>query len=710
MQIQIPNNKTKTSLSRFFVFPKLIGRAGFLSLVILSSIATIAILPIHVSNDNSLAVTSEPVKSTITLTTVQDSATAILAASADGTLVTSSSEQEASFSVATDNATGYTLGISAIDDEGTLSNGTVDSLDSIATSLTTEAFDTSANNGKWGFRPSRYQDEATNTIIDNTGDGAVYLPSPTTAATTLDVTDSANNEANTYTIGLGARADYTKASGEYTKTLVLVATGNPVGYSISFNPNTTDEIENFPEPITSSTPNLTVALPSTAPSRALYEFDGWCLGTVTTSNFVDTCNGEVFQAGDTISIDQTASNIVNLTAMWSANTVTITKQYRLETASGTWGEYIVEEPEIIVYGSPYTYTKTMSGYRGGSANGSAATATIAEATTDQTLSLDLYRNTYTLSMNYNTTYIASISGAGTYRWGQPVSISAAYTSTGEFLAWSQTAGTTGSFGNTAAASTTFTMPQSNATIYANGQILSMQNLPSGRCPTSGATARDTRDNNQYLVRQLPDGRCWLQDNLRLNLTSVSLESLKGRTNATDQILTYLKNGGGSAPNASTGVRAITSGAGSYNVPNIVNSQINTTTTVFGSGSNKVGVYYNFCAASAGSYCYGSGSGSGSISNDICPSGWRLPTINEYTNLYNKTGTANFRREFSVLWSGNYWSGNGGVHGIGSFMYVWASDYYSTDYRYTINVTSEGNYRIPDNDNRSRAITVRCILK
>ncbi|MBQ8156542.1 hypothetical protein IJ101_02025 [Candidatus Saccharibacteria bacterium] len=710
MQIQIPNQTRKKGLSSYFALAKLISRAGLLATFLLPLVFAATVFPLYTPTDSSLAADGKPVESTITLSTSHDTTTTSMDVDAEGIFVSSAPEDEATFSITTDNYTGYTLGVSADNDDGTLVNESNDSLASIDSSLAADSFNSSENNGKWGFRPSRYQDEATNAIIDNTGDGAVYLPSPTTAATTLDVTDSANNEANTYTIGLGARADYTKASGEYTKTFILVATGNPVGYSISFNPNTTDEIENFPEPITSSTPELTVALPSTAPSRALYEFDGWCLGTVTTSNFVDTCNGEVFQAGDTISIDQTASNIVNLTAMWSANTVTITKQYRLETASGTWGEYIVEEPEIIVYGSPYTYTKTMSGYRGDSANDSAATITIAEATTDQTLSLDLYRNTYTLSMNYNTTYIASISGAGTYRWGVAVPVSATYTSTGEFLAWSQTAGTTGSFGNTAAASTTFTMPQSNATIYANGQILSMQNLPSGRCPTTGATARDTRDNNQYLVRQLPDGRCWLQDNLRLNLTSVSLESLKGRTNATDQILTYLKNGGGSAPNASTGVRAITSGAGSYNVPNIVNSQINTTTTVYGSGSNKVGVYYNFCAASAGSYCYGSGSGSGSISNDICPSGWRLPTINEYTNLYNKTGTSNFRREFSVLWSGNYWSGNGGVHGIGSFMYVWASDYYSTDYRYTINVTNEGNYRIPDNDNRSRAITVRCILK
>ena len=44
---------------------------------------------------------------------------------------------------------------------------------------------------------------------------------------------------------------------------------------------------------------------------------------------------------------------------------------------------------------------------------------------------------------------------------------------------------------------------------------------------------------------------------------------------------------------------------------------------------RYGVYYNFCAASAGSYCYGDGltqgDPSGNATEDICPKGWRLLT-------------------------------------------------------------------------------------
>ena len=56
----------------------------------------------------------------------------------------------------------------------------------------------------------------------------------------------------------------------------------------------------------------------------------------------------------------------------------------------------------------------------------------------------------------------------------------------------------------------------------------------------------------------------------------------------------------------------------------------------GAGSNKVGVYYNYCAASAGSYCYDESKGTGNASYDLCPAGWRMPTSGssgEYKALY-----------------------------------------------------------------------------
>ena len=93
---------------------------------------------------------------------------------------------------------------------------------------------------------------------------------------------------------------------------------------------------------------------------------------------------------------------------------------------------------------------------------------------------------------------------------------------------------------------------------------------------------------------------------------------------------------------------------------------------------KIGVYYNFCAASAGSYCYGDGSYSTNsptsdpdpttlqdAKEDICPKGWRLPTggsDGEYNNLYMQYSSDAERFEMALktplsgyFTSGHSWS-------------------------------------------------------
>ena len=79
--------------------------------------------------------------------------------------------------------------------------------------------------------------------------------------------------------------------------------------------------------------------------------------------------------------------------------------------------------------------------------------------------------TYTLTINKNSTYIDSVTpvSGGVYEAGEVIDISATLKTNSKFTSWSQTSGTTGSFGSTTSASTTFTMPASNATIYANGE-------------------------------------------------------------------------------------------------------------------------------------------------------------------------------------------------------------------------------------------------
>ncbi len=142
---------------------------------------------------------------------------------------------------------------------------------------------------------------------------------------------------------------------------------------------------------------------------------------------------------------------------------TCTKRYRLQNADGTYpSSYTADGTESVQQGSTCSYSKTVSYYQ--------TKSTSAVMDGNKTLSLDLPRNTYTLTVNRDTSYVSAASGAGTYRWGQSVSISATVTTNGVFNGWTQTAGTASSFGNANTASTTFTMPKSNATIKANGKI------------------------------------------------------------------------------------------------------------------------------------------------------------------------------------------------------------------------------------------------
>ena len=183
--------------------------------------------------------------------------------------------------------------------------------------------------------------------------------------------------------------------------------------------------------------------------------------------------------------------------------------------------------------------------------------------------------------------------------------------------------------------------------------------------------RDSRDDEPYCVSKLADGRLWMLDNLRLDLgDSDTLDNVTAsNTNATAEQLNYLKNGGGTAsdqyPTAPlNNVAWTSSGQDYYSVPMSVSSGTcmysgscvnennsqwtkDSTVPVYGNGSGKVGVLYNYCAVSAGTYCYGNGTSKTNIpetdlkpdslydiDGDICPANWRLPTGTMPGDLYS----------------------------------------------------------------------------
>ena len=224
----------------------------------------------------------------------------------------------------------------------------------------------------------------------------------------------------------------------------------------------------------------------------------------------------------------------------------------------------------------------------------------------------------------------------------------------------------------------------------------------GTCPstlTTGQvyTLKDSRDEQEYKVAKLADNKCWMLDNLRLDPSdSTTLNNITAsNTNADATSIDKFKNGGGTTgdqyPTAKINNAAWTSSSQNYySIPMTINTYKNTTTTSYGAGSGKIGVYYNYCAASAGSYCYGNGithgaPPSGDATQDLCPAGWRMPTGNtsgEYQALftaYNNnqiaTDSGSFQQGLSIPLSG--WFVDGSVNYQGGLGFWWSSTQYDT---------------------------------
>ena len=151
---------------------------------------------------------------------------------------------------------------------------------------------------------------------------------------------------------------------------------------------------------------------------------------------------------------------------------------------------------------------------------------------------------------------------------------------------------------------------------------------------------------------------------------------------------------------------------SYETAMINADDKDTTTTSYGSGSGKIGVYYNYCAASAGTYCYAEGSGTGNASYDICPKGWRMPTGGsggEYQALYTaySSNATNFKTALSTPLSGGFV--NSSAYEQGSYGRFWSSTYDDGHDMFGLNVSSSG-VGPTGSGSRYLGYSVRCLLK
>jgi len=210
-----------------------------------------------------------------------------------------------------------------------------------------------------------------------------------------------------------------------------------------------------------------------------------------------------------------------------------------------------------------------------------------------------------------------------------------------------------------------------------------------------ATLKDNRDQEEYLIGKLADGRLWMLDNLRLGSSNTILLTPENTNIASDWTLPA----------------GTTSGFTVYDSAKINVAYKNDTTTSYGNGSGKVGVYYNYCAASAGTYCYAEGAGTGNASYDICPKNWRMPTggsSGEYQALYTaySSNATNFRAALSTPLSGYFTNGTAGSQD--NYGYFWSSTRGSGNSMYYLAVNSS-NVKPTEGLERYRGFSIRCII-
>ena len=273
---------------------------------------------------------------------------------------------------------------------------------------------------------------------------------------------------DTTSVYYGAKVDSNIAAGHYIANVVYTSMtdiSSITNGELTVSPN--DFTENY-EPVT-----ITITT-SLSTSREVGTVTATVGGTICDNlNIIDydplavTCTLPAglsnARHGVTLNIPRLGKSYEDETGITvAATTHTCTKQYRLQNADGTYPDEYIQDPdqtETITHGETCSYTKAVEDYQ-------EQTVTITPYE-DIAVSLDLPRNTYELTITHNA-FIVSTTGAGTYRWGQEVPVSAVSTGELPFRKWKQKAGITSTFTDETLIETSFIMPKSDATIFADG--------------------------------------------------------------------------------------------------------------------------------------------------------------------------------------------------------------------------------------------------
>jgi len=270
-------------------------------------------------------------------------------------------------------------------------------------------------------------------------------------------------------------------------------------------------------------------------------------------------------------------------------------------------------------------------------------------------------------------------------------------------------------------------------VVTNNNITTMQTLTSALCNSADydhtnngananntATLTDTRNSQQYMIRKLADGNCWMVTNLKLGSTSSTTPLTPANTNIASNW---------SLPIVGTATTY------DFDTPRAYGPVPGSTNNI--ADSTFYGYLYNWCAATAGgtasggsNTCTGEWTTPANATGDICPANWRLPSASSYefswlnAKMNNPSASSPYGYSADPTYYNN-WQFTGPFRGVfsgyrdgsswlvqGSYGYWWSSSRYYNDDPYFTSGSVLGSSSVnPDIDGngRSHGFAVRCLL-
>ncbi len=146
--------------------------------------------------------------------------------------------------------------------------------------------------------------------INNTN----YYPVPTPGGNPFQIGSSNSAGSTQHTLTFGIQTDDSVAAGTYQNTFVITAVVNNPQYSITYDQNITGTVTGMPSNQTvtmSSTGTATLA--SDTPTISNYTFLGWDTNSAATTPAYPT------GVTNTITLDPTSSNAIQLYAIWQSS-------------------------------------------------------------------------------------------------------------------------------------------------------------------------------------------------------------------------------------------------------------------------------------------------------------------------------------------------------------------------------------------------------